>query len=188
MTTPKFTIIEVYCKFDATENGSQQTRLMCVESGRFFSVVTSPLENGQGWSSTFVWCWPRVNGLAHTWLLGDSMHGKDHKPWVRVDPNTSKDQIGIPDAHYDAVKHITALAANGYVDWSTASYSSKAIPSLFSDPTLPPKQYATLKTKATDPIQEINDLISSLKIKELTPTQDDMNAIHSMNPNYALGA
>jgi hypothetical protein len=139
-----------------------------------------------------------VNGLAHTWLLGDNIGGKDGKPWTRNDPNTAVDGMGISYAHSDAVAHITALAAAGYVDWSKATYSNRLIPNLFSDATLMPQSYAKvtppgkptqrlasndpLEVQGQSPVHEIADLINSLGIQTVFPTVEDMNAISKMNP------
>lgn len=208
MTTPKFTIVEVYAKLDAsTPSGpnirTQHTRLMCVETGRFFAVLTTP--HSTGWSSEFVWCWPRVNGLANTWLLGDSISGKDGKPWIRIDSNTTTCAGCIPNAHFDAVKHITSLAANGYVDWDKAAYSGRPIPNLFHDPIVTPHNYA--KVPPSKPVQiqrqpsstpipynanqfdtamdEVARLAKEMGITTVMPTQKDINAITKMAPNQS---
>lgn len=211
MTTPKFTIVEVYAKLDAsTPSGpnirTQHTRLMCVETGRFFAVLTTP--HSTGWSSEFVWCWPRVNGLANTWLLGDSIGGKDGKPWNRFDTNTSCDPAGIPNAHFDAVKHITSLAANGYVDWDKAAYSGRPIPNLFHDPIVTPHNYS--KVPPSKPVQiqrqpsstpipynanqfdtamdEVARLAKEMGIPTVMPTAEDIEAMVKMNVNYGIEA
>jgi hypothetical protein len=197
MTTPKFNIVQVYATLNAKPGGSQHTRLLCVETGNVFVTVTAPAKDG-GWTSQYLWCWPRVNGLSHTWLLGDNIGGKDGKPWTRNDPNTAVDGMGIPYAHSDAVAHITALAAAGYVDWSKATYSNRLIPNLFSDATLMPQSYAKvtppgkptqrlasndpLEVQGQSPVHEIADLINSLGIQTVFPTVEDMNAISKMNP------
>lgn len=215
MTTPKFTIVEVYAKLDASTAPSpnirtQHTRLMCVETGRFFAVLTTP--HSTGWSSEFVWCWPRVNGLANTWLLGDSIGGKDGKPWIRIDSNTSCDPAGIPNAHFDAVKHITSLAANGYVDWDKAAYSGRPIPNLFHDPIVTPHNYSKVppskpvqiqKQPSSTPIpynanqfdtamDEVCRLAKEMGITTLMPTAEDIEAMQTntylQTDNYALGA
>ena len=210
MTTPKFTIVEVYAKLDARpapatgDVRTQHTRLMCVETGRFFAVVTTP--HATGWSSEFVWCWPRVNGLANTWLLGDSISGNDGKPWIRIDSNTSSDPTGIPNAHFDAVKHITSLAANGYVDWGKAAYSGRPIPNLFHDPIVTPHNYA--KVPPSKPIQrqpsntpipynanqfdtamdEVARIAKEMGLITLMPTAEDVEAMGKMNVNYGIEA
>ena len=198
MTTPKFNIVQVYASLNAKPGGSQHTRLLCVEMGIVFVTVTSPAKDG-GWTSQYLWCWPRVNGLSQIWLLGDNIGGKDGKPWTRNDPNTAVDGMGIPYAHTDAVAHITALAAAGYVEWSKATYSGKLIPNLFSDATLlMPQSYAKvtppgkptqrqasndpLQVQGQSPVHEIADLINSLGIQTVFPTAEDMNAISKMNP------
>ena len=212
MTTPKFTIVEVYAKLDARpapatgDVRTQHTRLMCVESGRFFAVVTTP--HATGWSSEFVWCWPRVNGLANTWLLGDSISGNDGKPWIRIDSNTTTCAGCIPNAHFDAVKHITSLAANGYVDWAKAAYSGRPIPNLFHDPIVTPHNYA--KVASANPVQqhpsstpvqrqygasqfdtamdEVARLAKEMGIPTLMPTAEDVEAMAKMNVNYGIEA
>jgi hypothetical protein len=197
MTTPKFNIVQVYATLNAKPGGSQHTRLLCVETGNVFVTVTAPATDG-GWTSQYLWCWPRVNGLSHTWLLGDNIGGKDGKPWQRNDPNTAVDGMGIPYAHTDAVAHITALAAAGYVDWSKATYSNRLIPNLFSDAAVMPQSYAKvtppgkptqrlasndpLEVQGQSPVHEIADLINSLGIQTVFPTVEDMNAISKMNP------
>lgn len=197
MTTPKFNIVQVYTTLNAKPGGTQHTRLLCVEMGIVFVTVTAPATDG-GWTSQYLWCWPRVNGLSQTWLLGDNIGGKDGKPWTRNDPNTAVDGMGIPYAHSDAVAHITALAAAGYVEWSKATYSGRPIPNLFSDATLMPQSYAKvtppgkptqrlasndpLQVQGQSPVHEIADLINSLGIQTVFPTAEDIHAISKMSP------
>jgi hypothetical protein len=200
MTTPKFNIVQVYATLNAKPGFPQQTRLLCVETGHVFVTVTSPVTGG-GWSSGYLWCWPRVNGLAQTWLLGDNIGGKDGKAWTRNDPNTAVDGMGIPYAHADAVAHITALAAAGYVDWSKATYSGRPIPNLFSDAVVMPQSYAkvtppntVVQRKASyDPrgdaaqqqapdtfstaMDEVTRLAKEMGIDTLFPTAEDIHAI-----------
>lgn len=160
--------------------------IMLPDRGQFVKAITTFDTKENRWITSFWWLWLSVNGFTHKWIAGDPVKTGD-TAWLRKDGSMDTTS-GTVKAHAHAVEYFIKCADAHKVP--AATYMGKSIPNLFG-----PSRYdadVNLKpTKTPDPVQEILDMIQGRgksKMQELFPTQEDIDAMHSMNPNYALGA